>query len=196
MFNSSYLTCNYYDSCIFPDTTEFHKWLETNHLTEKELLVGYYKVGTKKPSMNWSESVDEALCFGWIDGIRKSIDEESYCNRFTPRNPKSNWSAVNIKKVEELIRLGKMTPAGLVAFEKRSEARSAIYSYENQPEKMDRELEVCLQEDQQAWDFFSSKPASYQKTVVYWVMSAKQESTRISRLNKLIEASRAGKRLF
>jgi uncharacterized protein YdeI (YjbR/CyaY-like superfamily) len=181
---------------FFSDTREFRKWLETNHRTEKELLVGYYKVGTKKTSMNWSESVDEALCFGWIDGIRKSIDEESYCIRFTPRNPKSNWSAVNINKVEEMIRLGKMTPAGLAAFEKRAEARSGIYSYENRPEKFDSGLEARFQEDQQAWNFFSSKPASYQKTVVYWVMSAKQESTRISRLNKLIEASIAGKRLF
>lgn len=181
---------------FFPDTTEFRKWLETNHRTEEELLVGYYKVGTKKPSMNWSESVDEALCFGWIDGIRKSIDGESYCNRFMPRNPKSNWSALNIKKVEELIRSGKMTPAGLEAYEKRSEARSGIYSYENRPEKLMPEMEARFKENGVAWNFFSSKPTSYQKTMVYWVMSAKQESTRISRLNKLIEASKLGKRLF
>ena len=107
---------------FFETPADFRKWLEKNHQTETELLVGYYKVGTKKPSMNWSESVDEALCFGWIDGVRRSIDEESYCNRFTPRNPKSNWSAINIKKVEELIRVGKMAAAGLAAFEKRSEA--------------------------------------------------------------------------
>ena len=109
---------------FFTDTAEFRKWLEENHKTETELFVGYYKVGTKKTSMNWSESVDEALCFGWIDGVRRSIDNESYCNRFTPRNPRSNWSAINIKKVGELIRLGKMMPAGLAAFEKKN--RSTI----------------------------------------------------------------------
>lgn len=181
---------------FFSGTTEFRNWLEVNHLTEKELLVGYFKVVTKKPSMSWSESVDEALCFGWIDGIRRSIDDESYCIRFTPRNPNSIWSAVNVKKVEEQIRLGRMKPAGLLAFEKRTDNRSAFYSYENRPEKLNSELDILFQEDQQAWIFFNSKPASYQKTMVYWVMSAKQESTRISRLNKLIEASKLGKRLF
>ncbi len=181
---------------FFANPNEFRKWLEENHQTKTELFVGYYKVGTKKPSMNWSESVDEALCFGWIDGIRKSIDDESYCNRFTPRNPKSNWSAINIKKVEELIQLGKMTPAGLAAFEKRSDARSAVYSYENRPEKFDPEMEVRFNENVDAWNFFSTLAPSYQKTIIYWVMSAKQEATRISRLDKLIHASSERKRLL
>jgi uncharacterized protein YdeI (YjbR/CyaY-like superfamily) len=181
---------------FFETSADFRKWLEENHRTETELLVGYYKVGTKKPSMNWSESVDEALCFGWIDGIRKSIDEESYCNRFTPRNPKSNWSAINIKKVEELIRVGKMAAAGLAAFEKRSEARSAIYSYENRPEKLLPEMEIRFKENVDAWNFFSTRSPSYQKTIIYWVMSAKQEATQLSRLDKLIAASELGKRLF
>jgi len=181
---------------FFRNSAEFRKWLEANHETETELFVGYYKVGTKKPSMIWSESVDEAICFGWIDGVRKSIDEESYCNRFTPRNPKSNWSAINIKKVEELIRLGKMAPAGLAAFEKRSEARSAIYSYENRPEKFNSEMEARFKENIHAWNFFSILAPSYQKTNIYWVMSAKQVATQLSRLDKLIEASAQGKRLF
>jgi len=146
--------------------------------------------------MSWSESVDEALCFGWIDGVRRSIDHESYCNRFTPRNPKSNWSAINIKKVEELIRLGKMTPAGLAAFEKRREDRSAIYSYENRPEKFDPEMETLFRENADAWNFFSTLPPSYRKTIIYWVISAKQQATKLSRLNKLIEASANGKRLL
>lgn len=181
---------------FFVEPAEFRKWLVTNHQTESELLVGYYKVGTKKPSMSWSESVDEALCFGWIDGIRKSIDNESYCNRFTPRNPKSNWSAINIKKVEELIRLGKMAPAGLAAYERRSEARSAIYSYENRPEKLSSELETLFRKNIFAWNFFTTQTPSYQKTIIYWVMSAKQEATRISRLDKLIHASAERKRLL
>ena len=114
---------------FFDSPASFRRWLEANHQTETELLVGYYKVSTKKPSMTWSQSVDEAICFGWIDGIRRSVNDESYSIRFTPRNPKSNWSAVNIKKVEEMIRLGKMTSAGLAAFERRSDVRSARYSY-------------------------------------------------------------------
>jgi len=181
---------------FFRNSAEFRKWLEENHQTETELLVGYYKVGTKKPSMNWSESVDEALCFGWIDGIRKSLDQESYCNRFTPRNPKSNWSAINIKKVEELIQLGKMAPAGLAAFEKRSDAQSAVYSYENRPEKFDPEMETRFKENVDAWNYFSALAPSYRKTIVFWVMSAKQEATKLSRLEKLITASAEGKRLF
>lgn len=171
---------------FFSGPAEFREWLQKNYLTETELVVGFYKVSTKKPSMTWSESVDEALCFGWIDGIRRSIDEESYCIRFTPRNPKSNWSAVNIRKVEEMTRQGKMTPAGLAAFEKRSEVRTGIYSYENRPEKLDAELEAIFQEKQEAWKFFTSQAPSYQKVMIYWVMSAKQEPTRMARLSKLI----------
>jgi len=181
---------------FFDSPLSFRNWLEANYQTKTEILVGYYKVGTKKQSLTWSESVDEALCFGWIDGIRKSIDEVSYCNRFTPRNPKSNWSVVNIAKVEELIRQGRMTPAGLAAFEKRLDARSAIYSYENRPEKLAEELEIRFKENQLAWDFFNTQAPSYRKTIIYWVMSAKQQSTKFSRLNKLIEASANGKRLF
>jgi uncharacterized protein YdeI (YjbR/CyaY-like superfamily) len=181
---------------FFATSAEFRKWLEANHQTETEILVGYYKVGTKKPSMNWSESVDEALCFGWIDGVRRSIDAESYCNRFTPRKPKSNWSAVNIAKVEEMIRLGKMMPAGIAAYEKRLENRSAIYSYENRPENFTPEQETLFMENREAWNFFCNLAPSYRKTVIYWVMSAKQLSTQQSRLIKLIEACEAGKRIF
>lgn len=181
---------------FFNSSGSFRKWLEENHQTETELLVGYYKVSTKKPSLSWSESVDEALCFGWIDGVRRSINDESYCIRCTPRNPKSTWSAVNINKVNELTRLGKMPPAGLAAFGKRTEVRSAIYSYETRPEKMDAELETRFQENSKAWIFFSAQAPSYQKTRFYWVMSGKQESTRKARLAKLIEASETGNKLY
>lgn len=181
---------------FFETPADFRKWLEENHRTETELLVGYYKVATKKPSMNWSESVDEALCFGWIDGVRRSIDDDSYCIRFTPRNPKSNWSAVNIKKVEEMIRLDKMTPAGLAAFEKRKEDRSVIYSYENPPEKLNSEMEAHFRNNKAAWDFFEKQPPSYRKPRLLWVMSAKQAATQFIRLDKLIAACAEGKRLF
>jgi len=181
---------------FFDSALSFRNWLEANYQTEVEVWVGYYKVGTRKPSMTWSESVDEAICFGWIDGIRKSVDAESYCNRFTPRNPKSNWSAVNVKKVEEMIRLGKMTPAGLAAYEKRKESRTAIYSYENLPEKLNPELENRFRTNEPAWNFFEKQPPSYRKPRIYWVMSAKQETTKIARLNKLIEASAEGRRFF
>lgn len=180
----------------FSNTSDFRTWLEEYHQIEPEVLVGYYKVSTKKPSMTWSDSVDEALCFGWIDGIRRNIDDESYCIRFTPRNPRSNWSAVNIKKVEDLIRLGKMQPVGLEIFEKRTIDRSEIYSYENQPEKLDDYLEIRFKENPRAWSFFSSQAPSYKKTRIYWVMSARQESTRMNRLDKLIKASETGNRLF
>ena len=181
---------------FFTQPAEFRKWLEENHESETELLVGYYKISSGKPTLSWSESVDEAICFGWIDGIRRKIDEESYCNRFTPRKPRSNWSAVNIKKVEELIQSGKMTAAGLAAFEKRTENRSEIYSYENKPEKLEPDLEKRFQEKKAAWEFFTAQAPSYQKTMFYWVMSAKQAKTRFSRLEKLIQASESGNRIF
>ncbi len=180
---------------FFEHPAEFRKWLEGNHKTETEVFVGYYRISTKKQCMNWSESVDEAICFGWIDGIRRKIDEVSYCNRFTPRKAKSNWSAVNIKKVEELLKAGKMTSSGISAFEKRTEAKSAMYSYENKPEKLDSALESRFQENSTAWDFFNLQSQSYQKMMFYWVMSAKQETTRFSRLEKLIGSCERGERL-
>jgi uncharacterized protein YdeI (YjbR/CyaY-like superfamily) len=146
--------------------------------------------------MTWSESVDQALCFGWIDGVRRSIDQESYCIRFTPRRPGSNWSAVNLKKVEELTRQGLMQKAGLEIFRQRKESSSEIYSYENKPEKLRDDFEKKFKESVNAWTFFTSQAPSYKKTATYWVMSAKQESTKLRRLEKLIEASEAGKRLF
>ncbi len=180
----------------FPHQSDFRKWLEENHKTEKEIFVGFYKVGTGKPSMTWPESVDQALCFGWIDGIRRSIDHESYCNRFTPRRPGSNWSAVNIKKVEVLIEKGLMQPSGMVLFNKRREEKSEVYSYENRPEKLPDHLENLFLQNEAAWSFFNSQPPSYQKVRIYWIMAAKQETTRLARLDKLIRACEIGKRLF
>jgi uncharacterized protein YdeI (YjbR/CyaY-like superfamily) len=181
---------------FFATPNEFRQWLEEHHQTETELLVGYYKVGSGKASMSWSESVDQALCFGWIDGVRRSIDEESYCNRFTPRKSTSNWSAINIKKVEDLTRAGLMAPAGLLAFSKRKKENSEIYSYENEPVVLSSEYEARFQNSLQAWEFFCAQPPSYRKPRISWIMAAKQEQTRVSRLDKLIEASDRKQRLY
>lgn len=176
----------------FASQQDFRHWLQENHNKEAELLVGFYKVESGKPSMTWSQSVDQALCFGWIDGIRKSIDSESYCIRFTPRNPRSNWSGINIKKVEEMNKLGLMHPAGIAVYEKRHDQTSEIYSYENKPERLTNEYEILFKSHSKAWDFFQLQPPSYQRTVMFWVMSAKQEQTRQKRLAELIADSEAG----
>jgi len=145
--------------------------------------------------MTWSESVDQALCFGWIDGVRKRIDDESYTIRFTPRRPGSIWSGINIAKVAELEKSGLMRPAGRAAFQKRTEAKSAIYAYEKPPEKLDPESERLFRKQEKAWEFFNKQPAGYKRRLIYFVMGAKQDKTRMSRLEKLILASDSGKRL-
>ena len=180
---------------FFATQADFRRWLEKNYDKETELLVGFYKVGSGKPSMNWSESVDQALCFGWIDGVRRKIDGESYSIRFTPRRVKSVWSAINIKKVEELTEKGLMRAAGLAAFAKRDENKSAIYAYENKPTEFSEELEKMFRANESAWEFFEKQANGYRKLMMFWVMSAKQNSTQIKRLEKLIEASAGGKKL-
>lgn len=180
---------------FFASQDDFRKWLEANHDKAIELVVGFYKVGSGKPSMTWSQSVDQAICFGWIDGIRKSIDSESYLIRFTPRNPKSIWSAVNIKKVEELTRQGLMRPAGLAAFNKRDEKKSGIYSYERDHPVLAEEFETLFKANAKAWEYFQSMPVSYRRPSTLWVMSAKQETTRLKRLNELIRDSEAGRKI-
>ena len=181
---------------FFKDQLEFRKWLEKNHKTESELLVGYYKVASGKPSMTWSQSVDEALCFGWIDGIRRSIDDERYCIRFTPRKSSSVWSKINIDKVEELKRNGLMRQPGLEVFNNRKISKSGIYSFENEPPRLNDNFETLFKTHTEAWDFFTKQAPSYQKTIIHWIMSAKQETTRMSRLNKAILASKNHKRIY
>jgi uncharacterized protein YdeI (YjbR/CyaY-like superfamily) len=180
---------------FFSTQAAFRAWLLQNHATAQELWVGYYKAGSKKASVTYSQSVDEAICFGWIDGVRKSIDKESYCIRFTPRRAKSIWSDVNINKAEALLKLGLMQPAGIESFNKRTDDKSRVYSYENVPSKLTDDLEAKLQVNEKAWLFFSKQAPSHRKTIVYWIMSAKQESTRLSRLEKLITASESGIKL-
>lgn len=180
---------------FFPTQKDLRKWFEKNHKKEEELFVGYYKISSGKPSVTWSESVDEAICFGWIDGIRRSVDEESYCIRFTPRNPKSNWSAINIKKVEELTRLGLMKPEGVKAFSFRKEEKSKIYSYENPAVWFEKSYEKRFKANKEAWKYFQSMAPSYQKTTMRWVMSAKQDATRLKRLEELIRDCALGQKI-
>jgi uncharacterized protein YdeI (YjbR/CyaY-like superfamily) len=181
---------------FFATPADLRAWLERNHDKETELLVGFYKKGSGKPSITWPELVDEALCFGWIDGIRRGIDAESYTIRLTPRKPTSNWSSVNIKRVGELTKEGRMRPAGVAAFERRSEDRSGIYSYEQrQQAKLEPEQEREFRANAAAWSFFQAQPAGYRRTATHWVVSAKREETRRARLATLIDDSANGRRL-
>jgi uncharacterized protein YdeI (YjbR/CyaY-like superfamily) len=175
---------------FFADAAELRNWLERNHATATELLVGFYKRGSRKGSITWRELVDEELCFGWIDGVRKGIDEVSYANRISPRAPRSTWSAVNIARAKELIRLGRMHPAGLRAFERRTDERSAIYSYEQRKiAKLGPGAERLFRANKKSWAFFQAQPPSYQRAATWWVISAKREETRQKRLATLIRDS-------
>jgi uncharacterized protein YdeI (YjbR/CyaY-like superfamily) len=172
---------------FFKSPSDFRKWLEKNHSTSRDLLVGYYKKGSGKPSMTWAESVDQALCFGWIDGVRKSLDDISYTIRFTPRKPNSVWSAINIKRAQELASQGLMRPAGLKAFEARKENRSGIYSYEQRTANLPEPYDGILKKNKAAWTFYQAQPPGYRKLAAWWVVSAKKEETRLRRLGELVE---------
>ena len=178
---------------FFPTPADFRSWLEANHERASELLVGFWKRATGRPSITWPESVDEALCVGWIDGVRRSVDQDSYMIRFTPRKPKSNWSNVNIAKVAELTAQGLMTPAGLRAFEARNEATSGVYSFERQDAELSPEFEQRLRANAAAAEYFDSRPPWYRRTAAHLVMSAKREETRERRLKQLIDDSAAGR---
>jgi uncharacterized protein YdeI (YjbR/CyaY-like superfamily) len=180
---------------FFSTQNDFRRWLEENHETATEIIVGYYNVKSGKGGMTWSESVDQALCFGWIDGVRRKIDEESYSNRFTPRKSKSNWSAVNIAKIKDLTKKGLMKSAGIAAFEKREDKRSAIYAYENEAKQFSGEYEKIFRSNEKGWDFFQKQANWYRKQMINWVLTAKQEATRMKRLEKLIAASADEKRV-
>jgi uncharacterized protein YdeI (YjbR/CyaY-like superfamily) len=181
---------------FFATQFEFRKWLEKHHKKETELLVGFYKVDSGKPSMTWSQSVDQALCFGWIDGIRKSIDKESYSIRFTPRKRTSIWSAINIKKIEVLTKAGLMTPEGLKAFSFRKEHKSKIYSHEKEPVKLSPNYEKQFKQNKLAWDYFMKQAPSYKKVMFHWIMNTKHEKTRQSRLEKTIKESEQQRRVL
>jgi uncharacterized protein YdeI (YjbR/CyaY-like superfamily) len=180
---------------FFKTQADFRKWLDKHHQSAKELLVGFYKKGSGRPSITWPESVDEALCFGWIDGIRRSIDDISYTIRFTPRRSTSIWSSININRAQELIDQGLMRPTGLKAFQARKENKSGIYAYEQRTEKLPEPYESEFKKNKTAWDFFQAQPPWYRKTVGWWIVSAKKEETRLKRLATLIEESANGQTL-
>ena len=178
---------------FFAKPSDFRKWLEKNHDKESELVVGFYKVASGKPSITWSQSVDQALCFGWIDGIRRSIDAHSYSIRFTPRRRNSTWSAINLKKIEELTRAGLMQPGGLAVFENRDPARAGLYTHEREEVRFSTDYERRFKANTKAWAFFQSRSPSFRRPRTNWVMSAKQASTQLKRLERLIAACAAGK---
>jgi len=184
------------DVRFFATPGDFRKWLKAHHGSAGELWVGFYKKDSGRTSITWPESVDEALCVGWIDGLRKTIDAESYKIRFTPRKKTSNWSAVNIGRVRELTKLGRMRPAGVRAFDSRKEEKSGIYAYENRKSAvLGKAEEKQFRARRKAWDFFQKLPTAYRQTLIWWIVTAKKEETRKQRLEKLIAESEARRRL-
>jgi uncharacterized protein YdeI (YjbR/CyaY-like superfamily) len=176
----------------FDSPQAFYDWLEEHHETESEVYVGFHKQHTGRRAMSWSEAVDQALCFGWIDGRVNKIDDDRYMQRFTPRKPTSNWSKVNVEKMARLIEDGRMRPAGLAAFEQRTDDRTGVYSFERESE-LAPEYEARLRADETASTYFDSRPAWYRRTAIHLVMSAKREETRLRRLARLIEDSASGR---
>lgn len=181
---------------FFAAAAAFRHWLEANAATATELIVGFHKVDSGRPSMTWPESVDEALCFGWIDGVRKRIDDHAYQIRFTPRKPGSNWSAINIAKYDMLLRAGRMTRAGEAAFAQRTDARSRVYAYEQaEAATLSEDERREFRRSPAALKFFEATPPSYRKVILHWVTSAKKPQTRAARFATLLEACREQRRL-
>ena len=176
---------------FFATQNDFRAWLAEHHDTASELLVGFHKKGTGRPSMTWPESVDQALCYGWIDGVRRSLGASSYTIRFTPRKKGSIWSAVNVKRAQELNRLGLMSPGGLKTFNSRDPEKTNRYSFEQQRAKLGAGFEKQFRANRKAWEYFQSRPPGYRKVATWWVISAKKEETRLKRLATLIADSAA-----
>jgi uncharacterized protein YdeI (YjbR/CyaY-like superfamily) len=178
---------------FFASPEEWRAWLADHHASESEVLVGLYKRASGRQTMTWSQAVDEALCFGWIDGVRRGVDEHSHSIRFTPRKARSTWSAVNIDKAERLIAEGLMRPAGLRAYGARSEENSRIYAFEQGDVQLPREAEQRLRANAAAWEYWESRPPGYRRLASWWVISAKREETRERRLRTLVEDCAAGR---
>ena len=180
---------------FFATREKFREWLEKNYATAQELVLGFHKKGSGKKSITYAEALDEALCFGWIDGVRRSLDETSYTIRFTPRRSRSIWSLVNIKHVERLKKEGRMHSSGLAAYGQRDAKRTGVYAFENAPKQLTAEYEAEFKRNKGAWEYFQTYPPYLKKTVSYWVMSAKKEETRSVRLKRLIESCGKGERI-
>ncbi len=179
---------------FFSTPEKFREWLAKNHDREDELLVGFHKKDSGKKSITYAEALDEALCYGWIDGVRKRFDETSYTIRFTPRKPRSIWSLVNVRHVERLMKASRMAEPGLAAYARRDPKRTGIYAFENEVREFSSEFEKKFRANKRAWEFFQSEPPSIRKVCIFWVMSAKKEETRLRRLDQLIESSANGVR--
>ena len=184
-----------HDVVFFATPADLREWFAANHLTIDELWLGYYKKASGRPSVDWAQVVDEALCVGWIDGVRKRIDDEVSVQRLTPRRKGSTWSSINVAKVAMLTEQGRMRPAGLASFAARTDANTAIYAYERPPASFSDEGEARFRADQAAWADWERRPAGYRRTATHWVTSAKQVATRERRLATLMEDSRAGRRV-
>ena len=180
---------------FFKSQSDFRRWLETNHAKETELMVGFYKKASGKPTITYPEALDEALCFGWIDGVRKSFSDDAYVQRFTPRKAKSIWSNVNVRHVERLKKLGRMAPAGLKAYELKDPKKTGVYSFENRPRELLPAYEKKFRANKKAWEFFEKQPPGFKRLMIFRVMEGKQEETRQRRLAQLIAASAKGERL-
>ncbi|HSW07825.1 YdeI/OmpD-associated family protein [Aquabacterium sp.] len=180
----------------FATPDDFRAWFQQHAATATELLVGFHKRGSDTPSISWPESVDEALCVGWIDGVRKRIDDARYSIRFTPRKPTSTWSAINIERVRVLTEQGRMTPAGLAAFAHRKDAKSGTYAYEQaKTAELDAKDVAAFKKHKAAWAYFQAQPPGYRHLVIWRVVSAKQQATRERRLAQLIEACQEQRRI-
>ncbi|MDA1329807.1 MAG: bacteriocin-protection protein [Chloroflexi bacterium] len=181
---------------FFATPEEFRAWLAEHHASQRQLLVGFYKVATDKPSISWEQSVDEALCYGWIDGARKRIDDEAYTIRFSPRRPDSFWSKKNIASMQRLIAVGRVQPAGLAVYQARKGQKSGAYSFEqDEAPKLNAAQAKTFRVAKGAWEFFQDQPPGYRKTIIHWVTSAKQEKTQVRRLARVIEVSISGERV-
>lgn len=180
---------------FFTSPEKFREWLEKNHDSATELMIGFHKKASDKKSITYAEALDEALCFGWIDGVRKRLNETSYVQRFTPRKPRSIWSNINVNHVERLKKDGRMHPAGLAAYALRDPKRTGIYSFENRPRELDPEYEKTFRQNKAAWKFFQEQPPWYKRLMIFRTMSAKKEETRLRRLQQLIESSEKGVRM-
>jgi len=179
----------------FRTAAEFRRWLAAHHATDTELLVGFYKKASGRPGISYKEAVDEALCFGWIDGIKKRVDDERYTHRFTPRKAVSTWSLVNATRIKELIADRRVAKPGLEAWQRRDPKKTGIYSFENRPKTLEPALERTFKAEKAAWAFFCLQPPGYRRLMIFYVMSAKQPETRARRLTRLIETSAEGKRI-
>lgn len=180
---------------FFSRPEQFRSWLQEHHTSAGELLVGFHKKDSGKNSISYSEALDEALCFGWIDGVRKKLNETSYTIRFTPRKPRSIWSLVNVRHVERLLKEKRMQPAGLEAFARKDPKRTGIYAFENRPKQLAPDFQKTFRAHKNAWQFFEAQPPYYKKTAIFWVMSARKEETQLRRLQQLIDNSEKAQRL-